>query len=144
MRTEFGQNHGFVNKHNIRYQAHSNLTQLTSVSVAQQQSYGMFCSSYGIIGIYFIEDEDGLTTSLIVLICSYPGNFCCAKVQTFKQIIDNFWFQQDESMSYTAQISMVVECQLFGRCIILRNSNITLSLRSPDLTAYYFSLQWKN
>lgn len=133
---------GFVNKQNFRYWAQENPTELHQRPL-HSNKVTVWCamSSYGVIGPYFFEDENGLPITVTsVRYVAMLETFVVKQLQRFPQIIDTAWFQQDGSTSHTARISMAAVRQLFGERVISRNGDIQWPPRSPDLTACDFFL----
>lgn len=129
---------GYVNKQNFRYWSQKNPKHLHQRPL-HSHKVTVWCalSSYGIIGPYFFENEDGVATT--VTSAGYVAMLETIVARN-PQITDNAWFQQDGSTSHTARISMAAVRQLFGDRVISRNGNIPWPPRSPDLTACDFFL----
>ncbi|MCP6066037.1 hypothetical protein NL348_27925, partial [Klebsiella pneumoniae] len=73
-------------------------------------------SSYGVIGPYFFDDDNGLaitvTSSRYVAVLE---TFVVEQQKRFPPILNTAWFQQDGATSHTAQISMTAVRRLFGK-----------------------------
>lgn len=133
---------GFVNKQNFRYWAEGNPTQLHQRPL-HSKKVTVWCamSSYGLIGPYFFENEDGVATTVTSdRYVTMLETFVAQELQAFPLITENAWFQQDGSTSHTARISMTAVRRLFGNRIISRNGDIPWPPRSPDLSACDFFL----
>ena len=131
---------GFVNKQNFRYWAQRNPAQLHQRPL-HSNKVTVWCamSSYGVIGPYFFENDDGLATTVTSMrYVAMLETFVAHELRNFPQVIENTWFQQDGATSHTARISMAAVRQLFGNRVISKNGDISWPPRSLDLTVCDF------
>ena len=95
---------GFVNKQNFRYWAQENPMQLHQRPL-HSQKVTVWCamSSYGVIGPYFFEDDNGLATTVTSnRYVAMLETFVVEQLQKFPPILNTAWFQQDGATSHTA------------------------------------------
>lgn len=96
-------------------------------------------SAHGVIGPYFIEDDDG--TPLTVTQERYRNIVVTPFVQDLRRFcrardlrMEKQWFQQDGATSHTARQSIALLQETFEGRIISRSSNFNYPSHSPDLT----------
>lgn len=128
---------GYVNKQNFRYWATENPRQLHEKPLhCEKVTVWCAISSFGIIGPYFFEDNNGRTVTVnaeryVHMIETYVTQ----TLATFHENAINAWFQQDGATSHTARISLDAVNAVFPNRLISRRGNLPWPARSPDLAA---------
>ncbi|KDR18551.1 hypothetical protein L798_07370 [Zootermopsis nevadensis] len=127
---------GYVNKQNFRYWAEENPC-LLHQSPLNSQKVTVWCglSSFGILGPYSFEDNNGHAVTVSVERCAAMLNeFLLPELRRRHNDIRLVWFQQDGTTSHMARISMQTVREMFPGRVISRYGDVAWPPRSPDLS----------
>jgi hypothetical protein len=127
---------GYVNKQNFRYWAEEN-PRLLHQSPLHSQKVTVWCglSSFGILGPYFFEDNNGHAVTVTAeRYVAMLNEFLLPELRRRHNDIRLVWFQQDGATSHTARISMHTVREMFPGRVISRNGDVAWPPRSPDLS----------
>jgi hypothetical protein len=131
---------GHVNKQNNRYLAWEKPNECIERPLhSEKVTLWLAASSHGIIGPYFIQDQNGgnITITGAVyreqIINRFEAElqlFCDLKGVDFNHQI----FQQDGATAHTSKVNMELLMELFPGRLVSRGSDLPFPSHSPDLT----------
>ena len=131
---------GYVNKQNYRFWNTENPRNIHEKPLhAQKVTVWCGIMNSRIIGPYFFEDDNGVTTTV-------SGENYRKMLQEYLLPhlehlgLSNLWFQQDGATPHTARLTMEILREAFSDRIISRFSDFSWPPRSPDLSPLDFFL----
>lgn len=133
---------GVVNKQNLRYWAPENPRQIHERPLHSQR-VTVWCAiaSFGIIGPYFFEDENGANVTVnSARYMRMLNTFLRPQLRRRRLDMANVYFQQDGATAHTARDSMRLVQRMFPGKVISRFGDIPWPPRSPDLSPCDFFL----